>query len=185
MFHDVGTLKNLETREPILTHIEMNSDVKPVIQPPRPVPHHLEEKTKKKYGKDPRISRFLGVASDLSFLGDLILFKDKVVPPHSERRRFVEKAHKMGHSGETRTLNLLQVKIWFPGISKVCKDTVQNCQSFQVTYDRTYDEAFKSTPLPPGPWHIISVDFKGPLKDVTYALVGYDLYSRYPVVGYC
>ena len=135
------------------------------------------------YGKDPRISRFFGVASDLSVVGDIILFKDKVVPPRSERRRFVEKAHRMGHSGETRTLNLLQEKIWFPGISKVCKDTVQNCQSSQVTYDRTYDEPLKLTPLPPGPWHTISADFKGPLKDGT--LVGYDLYSRYPVVGYC
>ena len=48
MFHGIGTLKNPETGEPVLTHIEMNSDAKPVIQPPRPVPHHLEEKTKKK-----------------------------------------------------------------------------------------------------------------------------------------
>ena len=49
MFHGIGTLKNPETGEPILTHIEMNSEPKPVIQPPRPVPpHHLEEKTKKK-----------------------------------------------------------------------------------------------------------------------------------------
>ena len=44
----VNELKNPETGEPILTHIEMNADAKPVIQPPRPVPHHLEERTKKK-----------------------------------------------------------------------------------------------------------------------------------------
>ena len=37
----------------------------------------------KKYGKDPRISRFLGVASDLSVVGDKILFKHKVDPPCS------------------------------------------------------------------------------------------------------
>jgi hypothetical protein len=43
MFQGIGTLKNPETGEPILTHIEMNTDAKPVIQPPRPVPHHLEE----------------------------------------------------------------------------------------------------------------------------------------------
>jgi hypothetical protein len=48
MFHGIGTLKNPETGEPILTHIEMNPDARPVIQPPRPVPHHLEERTKKK-----------------------------------------------------------------------------------------------------------------------------------------
>ena len=40
----------------------------------------------KKYGKDPRISRFLRVASDLSVVRDIILFKDKVFPC-SERRR--------------------------------------------------------------------------------------------------
>ena len=37
MFQGIGTLRNLETGEPILTHIEMNDDAKPVIQPPRPV----------------------------------------------------------------------------------------------------------------------------------------------------
>ncbi|CAB4026926.1 PREDICTED: uncharacterized protein K02A2.6-like [Paramuricea clavata] len=139
----------------------------------------------KKHGKDPRVSRFLGVASDLSVVGEIILCKDKVIPPLSSRRRFVEKAHKIGHSGETRTLKLLQEKIWFPGIAKLCKEAVQNCQSCQVTHDRTYDEPLQSTSLPPGPWHTISVDFKGPFKDGTYALVGYDLYSRYPVVSYC
>ena len=108
----------------------------------------------KKYVKDSRISRFLGVASDLSVVKEIILFKDKVVPPHSKRRRFVEKVHKMGHSGETCMLNLLQEKILFPGNSKVCKDTVQNCQSCQVTYDRTHDEPLKSTSLPPGPWQL-------------------------------
>ena len=46
MFHGIGTLKNPETGEPILTHIEMNSNAKPVIQPPRPVPHHLKQKNK-------------------------------------------------------------------------------------------------------------------------------------------
>ena len=39
----------------------------------------------KKYGKGPRILRFRGVASDLSVVGDIILFKDKVVTPRSQR----------------------------------------------------------------------------------------------------
>ena len=48
MFKGTGTLKNPESGEPILAHIEMNLDAKPAIQPPRPVPHHPEERTKKK-----------------------------------------------------------------------------------------------------------------------------------------
>ncbi|CAB4003807.1 Hypothetical predicted protein [Paramuricea clavata] len=35
MFHGIGTLKNPETGESIFTHIEMNVDAKPVIQPPK------------------------------------------------------------------------------------------------------------------------------------------------------
>ena len=96
----------------------------------------------KKHGKDPRVSRFLGVASDLSVVGEIILCKDKVIPPLSSRRRFVEKAHKIGHSGETRTLKLLQETIWFPGIAKLCKEAVQNCQSCQVTHDAPMTSLF-------------------------------------------
>ena len=138
----------------------------------------------KKHGNDPRVSRLLGVASNLSVVGEIILCKDKVIPPLSSRR-FVEKVHKIGDSGETR--KLLQEKIWFPGIAKLCKEAVQNYQSCQVTHDCTYDEPLQSTPLPPDFRYTIHVDFKGPFKDGdrTYALVAYDLYSRYPVVSYC
>ena len=112
-------------------------------------------------------------------------YSDQLIPPLNSRRKFVEKAHKIGHTGETRTLKLLQEKIWFPGIAKLCKDMVNNFSSCQATHDRTYDEPLQSTPLPPGAWHTIAVDFKGPFKDGTYAIMGYDLYRRYPVVSYC
>ena len=139
----------------------------------------------KKQGKDQRIERFLGVASDLSIIGEFILYKGRLTPLLNRRRKFVEKVHKIGHSGETRTLKLLQEKIWFLGIAKLCKDTVKNYSSCQATHDRTYDEPLQSTPFPPGAWHTIAVDFNGPFKDGTYAIVGYNLYSRYTVVSYC
>jgi hypothetical protein len=65
------------------------------------------------------------------------------------------------------------------------KRFVKSCLSCQSTFDRTYDEPLRSTPLPPNVWHTISVDFKGPSKYGRYILVTYDLYSQYPVVGYC
>jgi hypothetical protein len=41
-------------------------------------------------------------------------------------------------------------QIWFPGIARLCKETVRNCESCQATHDRTYDEPLQS-------WHTISV----------------------------
>ena len=38
------------------------------------------------------------------------------------------------------------------------------------------------TPTPPKPFHTIAMDFKGPLKDSSYALVMLDLYSKWPEV---
>ena len=73
----------------------------------------------KKLGKDPRVTRFFGVAPELSVIGGIIL--DRIFPPSKSQRRFVEAAHKIGHSGETCTLKLLQERIWFPGIAKLCK----------------------------------------------------------------
>jgi hypothetical protein len=70
-------------------------------------------------------------------------------------------------------------------MTKLTKDAVKRCLSCQMTFDRTYDEPLWPTPLPPDVWHTIPIDFKGPLKDGKYILVAYDLYSRYPVVGYC
>ena len=52
----------------------------------------------KKHGKDQRIARFWKVASDLSIIGEFILYKDRLTPPLNSRRKFVEKVHKIGHS---------------------------------------------------------------------------------------
>ena len=101
------------------------------------------------------------------------------------QKAFVEEAHKIGHSGEKRTVDLLRERVWFPGMTKWAKDVVKCCLSCQSTFDKTYDEPLHPTPLPPYVWHTVSVDFKGPLKDGKYVLVVYDLYSRFPVVGYC
>ncbi|CAB4014594.1 Hypothetical predicted protein [Paramuricea clavata] len=126
----------------------------------------------KKHGKDPRVSRFLGVASDLSVVGEINLCKDKVIPPLSSRRRFVEKAHKSGHSGETRTLKLLQEKIWFPGIAKLCKEAVQNCSSHKcLSYlledsSSTKEVAITDVPLIGG-----SLESKGISKEAVSIIV--------------
>ena len=114
-----------------------------------------------------------------------MFYKDLLVPPFVVESAFIVEAHRIGHSGEKRAVDLLRERAWFPGMTKLAKDVVKRCLSCQMTYDRTYDEHLRPMPQPPDVWHTISIDFKCPLKDGNYALVAYDLYSRYTVVGYC
>ena len=87
---------------------------------------------KKKNWKDPRISRFFGVASDLSVVGEIILLsKDKIIWTENERRRFVVKGDKIDLKKESGFLA-------FP--NSACKEIAQNSQSCQVTQDRKYDQ---------------------------------------------
>ena len=48
LFEGVGRLRDPHNDELILTHIHMNPEAEPVVQPPRVIPHHLRERTKKK-----------------------------------------------------------------------------------------------------------------------------------------
>jgi hypothetical protein len=108
----------------------------------------IEENLWKTHKKHPEISRFLGVAPDLSVVKGVIFFRDLLVPPFIMQRAFVDEAHKMGHTGEKRAVDLLREKIWFPGMTKLAKDMVKQCMKYQMTQDRTYDEPLKPIPLP-------------------------------------
>ena len=96
-----------------------------------------------------KISQFYGVAPDLSVVKGLVFYKDLLVPPFVMYNAFIDEAHKIGHSGEKRTVDLLRERIWFPGMTKLAKDVVKSCLSCQMTSDRTYDEPLQPTLLPP------------------------------------
>ena len=147
--------------------------------------HVIENDRWTHFKSDRRLKGYIGNEEKLSVVNEMIYFNDLLVPPKRLQKKFVDEGHKLAHSGEIRTHTLLRDRLWFPGISSYCKEIVKNCLSCQLTNDRTHDEPLESMELPPSPWHTIAIDFKGPLTDGTYALVGYDLYSRYPVVDYC
>ena len=86
---------------------------------------------------------------DLLVVKGIVFYKDLLAPPFVMYDAFINEAHKIGHSGEKRAMDLLRERIWFPRMTKLPQDTVKSCLSRQMTFDRAYDEPLKPTPLPP------------------------------------
>lgn len=99
MFQGTGTLKNPESGEPILTHIEMNPDAIPSIQPPRPIPHHLEERTKRKldYFVEKRIMSWTKPGEPISYASPL------VITPKGDDDVRITADFRMANKGASRT----------------------------------------------------------------------------------
>ena len=111
-----------------------------------------------------------------------VLLKDNVlVIPQSLRARVIQLAHE-GHQGINKTKALIRSKVWFPGINKAVEAAINTCIPCQVNSTRFETTPLSMTPLPPGPWLHLSIDFCGPLPTGESLLVIIDKYSRYPIV---
>ena len=110
----------------------------------------------------------------------LLLKSRKIVIPHSLQEQAVHLAH-CGHQGQTKTLALLQEKVWFYGMSAAVERTVKNCLACQVATPTSAREPLQMSVLPSKPWTELSADF-GHLPNGKQLLVVTYEYSRYVVV---
>jgi transposase InsO family protein len=113
----------------------------------------------------------------------VILRGHRLVVPTTLQQRVVQIAHS-SHQGETKTKALLREKVWFPKMDTLVVDNVRSCIACQATTTANAPtlSPLQMTPLPPGPWQHVAVDFLGPVLDSRYLMVVIDEYSRYPVV---
>ena len=84
--------------------------------------------------------------------------------------------------GLVKTKALLREKVWFPGIDRMVKETIDNCIACQATCRPNPPEPLQMSDMPQGPWQKVHADFYGPLPSGEYLLVVIDRYSRYPEV---
>ena len=112
---------------------------------------------------------------------NIVLRGSRIVVPESLQQQAIDIAHDT-HQGLVRTKALLREKVWFPGIDKLVKETLDRCIPCQATGQPNPPEPIRMTPMPDGPWQKVHVDFYGPLPSGEYLLVLIDRYSRYPEV---
>ena len=111
----------------------------------------------------------------------IILRGSRIVLPESLRLKAIQIAHE-GHQGLVKTKQLLREKVWYPGIDKLAKHTVDTCLLCQANGPNSRQEPLRMTTLPPQPWHTVNIDFCGPFLGGSYLLVVIDAYSRFPEV---
>ena len=112
---------------------------------------------------------------------NIVLRGSRIVVPESLQQQAIDIAHET-HQGLVKTKALLREKVWFPGIDKLVKETLDRCIPCQATGQPNPPEPIRMTPMPDGPWQKVHADFYGPLPSGEYLLVLIDRYSRYPEV---
>ena len=132
--------------------------------------------------KDPEIAQFFTIKDELYTAENLIFQMNKIVVPENLRVKIIEKAHKMGHFGITRTKQMIREKYWFPLMNKMVENMLSQCYECMVTTKEHRTSPVKSQQIPESEWHTVSVDFGGPYPDGHYNLVVIDKRTRYPEV---
>ena len=104
--------------------------------------------------------------------------------PESLRQKAIQIAHE-GHQGLVKTKQLLREKVWYPGIDKLAKHTVDTCLLYQANGPNSHQEPLRMTTLPPQLWLTVNIDFCGPFQGGSYLLVIIDAYSGISRGGNC
>ena len=117
---------------------------------------------------------------------DCLLFRGKIVIPHSLKFTILETCHDLpfaGHPGVQKTFELLSCSYWWPTIWKDCNSYVDSCELCARSKPDCKKPAGLLSPLPilPHPWHSISMDFitdLPPIGGVDSVLVVIDRFSK-------
>ena len=144
----------------------------------------MEEIQKNQFSKETKRGKFGQVWRELHIIKGIVMRGARMVVPEKLRSQVIALAHE-GHQGETKTIQFLRENLWFPNLSKMCKEYVQTCNpGCTVAEPGNVPAPIKMRKMPDRPWQTCAADFKGPIGGPRgyYLHVVQDLYSRWPEV---
>ena len=163
----------------ILSKIQDETKKDPILKKLKEI---ITEETWEQYRTHPEIGQYYPVKDELYLAEGLIFRMNKIIPPEALKTKIVNKAHKMGHFGITRTKQMLRAKYWFPMMNKMVESMLAQCYECTVTTKEHRTCPIKSQAIPETEWNTVCLDFGGPYPDGHYNLVVVDKRTRYPDV---
>ncbi len=132
--------------------------------------------------KELKLSPYYKCRDQLAVEGEkmVLLKSNKLCIPQELQERAVRLAHQ-GHQGESKTKALIRSKVWFPGINSRVEQMIKRCLPCQACTKSHLKEPVIMSPMPPGPWIQLSMDFYSlPTEEKLFVVI--DDYSRFPEV---
>lgn len=118
--------------------------------------------------------------NDLVIEDGLIFKGNRLVIPPRLRKSIINELHK-GHIGADSMKSLARHSVWWNNIDKDIEHHVKACDGCCMGKDHVQPQ-WQSWPEEMDKWKRVHMDFAGPLRDGTYALVLIDAYSKWPEV---
>lgn len=116
------------------------------------------------------------VKDDLSVVNGLVVFRDRVVIPVSQRQEVKNKLHE-SHQGIEKCLEFAKLTVFWPGLRAELTQLVENCSTCRENRPAQRHEPLRPTELPSRPWSQIGADFAS-FRNKDYLVVT-DYYSRW------
>lgn len=142
---------------------------------------HIMQGTISKAKRDPSLSDFKFVFSELSYCNGIVMRGNQIVIPDSLQNRVLDICHE-GHLGIVKCKKLLRSKVWFHGIDRKMEDKIARCIPCQAAVKRDERNPLQMTEMADYPWQRIAIDHCGPFPSGELLLVAIDEASRYPEV---
>jgi hypothetical protein len=111
-----------------------------------------------KFPENGLVKAYSGVWSELCVSDDGIVLKsNQIVLPTSLVYRCLKTVHE-AHLGITKTIGVLQEKVWFPEMRSKVERLIKSCSACQAVTAKEHHEPVQASEMPEEPWQNLSID---------------------------